>query len=229
MNGAGQMTRIIIFDVDSTLLAVESLDFAVEQSLSRKPGGKAQAAELAEITSRGMAGALDFRQSLEQRIAMAPLSQSEIMMISVHLAEMLTPGMFELTRALRAKGQSLYAVSGGFIELLGPALATLGFMPGDVRCNRFEYDEAGLVNGFDRENPLSRSGGKAVAVRALKTLANASTAVMVGDGMTDYEAFADGAADAFIGFGGVVRREPVAARAPAFANSVDELAGLLGV
>lgn len=53
MNGAGQMTRIIIFDVDSTLLAVESLDFAVEQSLSRKPGGKAQAAELAEITSRG--------------------------------------------------------------------------------------------------------------------------------------------------------------------------------
>lgn len=223
------MTRIIIFDVDSTLLAVESLDFAVARALASQPGGKARAAELADITEKGMAGALDFRQSLETRIAMSGLTSGDIMPASVALAELITPGMFDLTMALRGRGHGVFAVSGGFLELLGPALSTLGFMPGDVRANRFEFDEAGAVTGFDRDNPLSRSGGKAVAVRALKTLAGASTAVMVGDGMTDYEAFAEGAADAFIGFGGVVRREAVAQRAPAYASSVNELAKLLGV
>ena len=223
------MTRIIIFDVDSTLLSVESLDFAVARALASQPGGKARADELAAITDKGMAGALDFRQSLEQRIAIAGLTRQDIMPASVALTELITPGMFELTGALREKGHGVFAVSGGFLELLGPALATLGFMPGDVRANRFTFDEAGVVTGFDRDNPLSRSGGKAVAVRALKSLTDASTAVMVGDGRTDFEAFADGAADAFIGFGGIVRREPVAAKAPAYAGSVDELAGLLGV
>lgn len=223
------MARIIVFDVDSTLLSVESLDFAVARALAAQPGGEARAAELAEITDKGMAGSLDFRQSLEQRIAMAGLTSQDIMPASVALAGLITPGMFELTMALRDKGHGVFAVSGGFLELLGPALSTLGFTPGDVRANRFQFDEAGAVTGFDRDNPLSRSGGKAVAVRALKALTNASTAVMVGDGMTDYEAFADGAADAFIGFGGVVRREPVAAKAPAYAGSVDELAKLLGV
>jgi phosphoserine phosphatase len=208
---------------------VESLDFAVKQALASQPGGKARAAELAEITNKGMAGALDFRQSLEQRIAIAGLTSHDIVPASIALAERITPGMFELTGTLREKGHGVFAVSGGFLELLGPALSTLGFMPGDVRANRFEFDEAGAVTGFDRDNPLSRSGGKAVAVRALKNLAGASTAVMVGDGMTDYEAFAEGAADVFIGFGGVVRREPVAAKAPAYAGSVGELATLLGV
>jgi hypothetical protein len=50
---------------------------------------------------------------------------------------------------------------------------------------------------------------------------------MVGDGMTDYEAFDKGAADSFIGFGGVTVREPVRAKAPAFAGSVAELQTLL--
>ncbi len=223
------MTRIIIFDVDSTLLSVESLDFAVARALGNQPGGKARADELAAITDQGMAGLLDFRQSLEQRIAIAGLTSDDIMPASVALSELITPGMFELTGTLREKGHGVFAVSGGFLELLGPPLSTLGFMPGDVRANRFEFDTAGTVTGFDRDNPLSRSGGKAVAVRALKSLAGASTAVMVGDGMTDFEAFAEGAADAFIGFGGVVRREPVAQRAPAYADSVDELAKLLGL
>ncbi|MFC4725369.1 HAD-IB family phosphatase [Glycocaulis abyssi] len=223
------MARIIIFDVDSTLLSVESLDFAVARALASQPGGEARAAELAAITDKGMAGALDFRQSLEQRIAIAGLTSDDIMPASVALAELITPGMFELTHALRGKGHGVFAVSGGFLELLGPALSTLGFMPGDIRANRFVFDADGKVTDFDRDNPLSRSGGKGPVAAALKSLTGADLAVMVGDGITDFEAFASGGADAFIGFGGVVRREAVAQRAPAYAGSVDELAKLLGV
>ncbi|MBV5257117.1 HAD-IB family phosphatase [Synechococcus moorigangaii CMS01] len=223
------MARIIIFDVDSTLLKVESLDFAVARALAGQPGGKARAAELAEITDKGMAGALDFRQSLEVRISMAGLTRGDVEDAAQALAFELTPGMAELLEKLRARSAGVFAVSGGFAELVSPALDALGFAPGDIRANRFVFDTDGNVSDFDRDNPLSRSGGKGPVAAALKSLTGADLAVMVGDGITDYEAFAGGGADAFIGFGGVVRREAVAQRAPAFAGSVDELAKLLGV
>jgi HAD superfamily phosphoserine phosphatase-like hydrolase len=223
------MARIIIFDVDSTLLQVESLDFAVARALAGQPGGKARAAELAEITDRGMAGALDFRQSLETRIAMAGLSREDVEAAAQALKAETTPGIAELLTALRVRSPGVFAVSGGFAELVTPALEGLGFSPGDIRANRFVFDADGKVADFDRDNPLSRSGGKAPVAAALKSLTGADLAVMVGDGITDYEAFASGGADAFIGFGGVVRREAVAKRAPAYAGSVKELAKLLGV
>ena len=50
---------------------------------------------------------------------------------------------------------------------------------------------------------------------------------MVGDGITDVEAFEAGATERFIGFGGVVRRDAVAARAPEFAANLDALRAAL--
>ena len=223
------MARIIIFDVDSTLLKVESLDFAVARALAGQPGGKARAAQLAEITDKGMAGALDFRQSLEQRIGMAGLVRADVEAAAAALTAELTPGMDALLAKLRPRTAGVFAVSGGFAELVTPALDALGFAPGEIRANRFVFDDEGQVSDFDRDNPLSRSGGKAPVAAALKNLTGADLAVMVGDGITDYEAFASAGADAFIGFGGVVRREAVAERAPAYADSVKELAKLLGV
>lgn len=223
------MTRLVVFDVDSTLLAVESLDFAVERALAGAPDGAQRAARLSAITDQGMAGTLDFRASLEQRIAIAGLTRGAVETAQEALRHELTPGIAGLLADLRKRAR-VAAVSGGFADLIAPALTDLGFAPGDIHANQFTFDGAGLqagVNGFDRDNPLSRSGGKAVVVRALKAEAGAAHAVMVGDGMTDYEAYAAGAADAFIGFGGVAERAAVRAKAPAWARDVDGLARLL--
>jgi phosphoserine phosphatase len=225
------VTRLIVFDVDSTLLAVESLDFAVARALSGAPDGAQRAARLSAITDQGMAGTLDFRASLEQRLAIAGLTRAAVEDAREALRHELAPGMAGLLTRLR-KDARVAAVSGGFADLIEPALADLGFAPGDIHANSFTYDGAGPqagVSGFDRDNPLSRSGGKAVMVRALKNQAGAAHAVMIGDGMTDYEAFAAGAADAFIGFGGVAERAPVREKAPAYARDVDALAHLLGL
>lgn len=223
------MTRLIVFDVDSTLLAVESLDFAVERALSGLPDGAQRAARLSAITDQGMAGTLDFRASLEQRLAIAGLTRGAVEEAREALRAELTPGMTGLLARLRIHAR-VAAVSGGFADLIAPALADLGFAPGDIHANSFTYDGAGphaSVSGFDRDNPLSRSGGKAAVVRALKSQAGAAHAVMVGDGMTDYEAYAARAADAFIGFGGVAERAPVRGKAPAWADDVATLARLL--
>ncbi|MEO1039106.1 MAG: HAD-IB family phosphatase [Pseudomonadota bacterium] len=216
------MSRLIVFDVDSTLLSVESLDFAVERALKRVKDGPERAAELSAITEQGMAGLLDFRASLERRLSIARLTERQVDDAAQALRARITSGMAELLERLRAKRFSLAAVSGGFAELIEPALGELGFTKGDIRANRFVF-EAGRASDFDRDNPLSRSGGKGPVLASLKAQLGARSAIMVGDGMTDYEAFEAGAADAFIGFGGVTRREAVARKAPAYAEDVEAL------
>lgn len=220
------MSRLIIFDVDSTLLAVESLDFAVEQALASAADGPARTARLKALTDQGMAGTLDFRASLDQRLAIASLTRPHVAQARTALCEQITPGMADLVEALQARGDTVAAVSGGFLDLIGAALTRLGLEAGDIRANRFVFDEHRVV-GFDRGNPLSRSGGKGPVVASLKALTGAQKAIMVGDGMTDFEAFVSGAADAFVGFGGVAVRAPVKAQAPVYADTVAALRALL--
>lgn len=216
------MSRLIVFDVDSTLLKVESLDFAVEHALAQAPDGGERTARLKALTDQGMSGKLDFRRSLEERLAIAGLTRTAVETAREILRSQLTDGMADLIERLRSRGNDVAAVSGGFQDLIEPALIDLGFDKGEMRANRFVFD-GDAVTGFDRQNPLSRSGGKAPVVASLKTLTGKPLAIMIGDGMTDYEAFEKGAADSFIGFGGVTERAPVRAKAPAFADSVDDL------
>jgi phosphoserine phosphatase SerB len=216
------MARLIVFDVDSTLIQVESLDYAARAVLSSAPDGETRLARLSALTDQGMEGALDFRTSLEERLALVGFSRSEITDAAGALRQEVTPGMTELLDDLRRRGVGVAAVSGGFLDLVGGVLMDLGFEANAVRANTFTF--AGeRVTGFDRSNPLSRSGGQAEAIKRLKLAHDAEAAVMVGDGMTDFEAFEAGAADAFIGFGAIKRRDAVAAKAPAYADDVATL------
>ena len=67
------------------------------------------------------------------------------------------------------------------------------------------------VVGLDLDNPLSRNGGKTDILNRIG--ARADQTIMVGDGMTDFEAYEQGAADRFIGFGVIAQREVVLAAA----------------
>ena len=220
---------LIVFDVDSTLLSVESLDFAVERALQTAPDGAERAQALRALTDQGMAGEIDFRTSLERRIAIAGLTHASVAEACEALRQYITPGMKQLVADLRRGGFLVMAVSGGFADLIAPALSDLGFGANALHANHFLFDDKNAVVDFERSNPLSRSGGKAEVLAALKTQSAAAHAVMVGDGMTDYEAYAAGAADHFIGFGGVTTREAVKAKAPAWAESVAGLSRQLGV
>ena len=51
---------------------------------------------------------------------------------------------------------------------------------------------------------------------------------MVGDGMSDYQVYADGLADLFVGCGFHVVRPQVRARAPVFVETPAQLQALLG-
>jgi len=222
------LSRLIAFDVDSTLLRVESLDTAVEQALADQANAAEARARLHELTASGMSGRIALRDSLLTRIALARMSRTLVDEVAETLRKRITPGMKPVIARLRDQGDELHAISGGFVDLLEPVLTDLGFARGNIHANEFVYEDERVV-GLDEDNPLSRNGGKTEVLASIS--ARASDTIMVGDGMTDFEAYEGGAADRFIGFGVVVEREIVLAAAAhsggEFVRSVDALMSAL--
>lgn len=222
------MKRLIAFDVDSTLLRVESLDMALEAALSALPDAVDAKKRLHDITNAGMAGRMALRDSLEARLELASLDRAMVARIAEDLRKRVTPGMAALLRQLRCQGDELHAVSGGFADLLEPVLGDLGFGRSEIHANNFVYADD-RVAGLNPECPLSRNGGKAEILNRIST--HAGTTIIIGDGMTDFEAFEQGAADKFIGFGVIAQREVVLAAAEwageSYVRSVNALASLL--
>jgi len=153
------------------------------------------------------------RQSLEELEAKHPFS--------------FTPGLEETVRLLQSKGCHVYLVSGGFRQMIDPVARRLGLDPKQhvIANNLLFNEEDGSFAGFDREEPTSSSGGKARAFASLKEQHGFTTMVMVGDGATDLEAKPP--ADAFIGFGGIAKREAVVAGADWFVEDFADVVACL--
>ncbi len=113
------MTKfLVVFDVDSTLINDEAIELLAERAGKR--------AEVAEVTERAMRGELDFEASLRQRVlTLKGLDQSVLEEVSQELSP--TKGASELISAIHERGGKAAAVSGGFIQLLAPVKAKLGF------------------------------------------------------------------------------------------------------
>lgn len=222
------MKRLIAFDIDSTLLRVESLDTAIEAALSRLPDAAEARKRLHELTNGGMTGRIALRDSLEARLRLAALDRESVAAMAEALRKRITPGMPALLQQLRGQGDDVHAISGGFADLLEPVLGDLGFSRSEIHANRFIFD-GDRVNGLDPDCPLSRNGGKAEILNRIST--HADTTIIVGDGMTDFEAFEQGAADRFIGFGAIAQREVVLAAAEwsgqSYVRSVNALSSAL--
>ena len=134
----------------------------------------------------------------------------------------LTPGVAEVVAKLHERGVAVCLISGGFRLMIEPVADRLGISRERIWANSLEFDAArGFVRHDDRE-PTSRSGGKPAVVAELQRTPHAhACVVMVGDGGTDLEA--KPSADAFIGFGGVVAREAVVAKADWFVEDFHDV------
>jgi phosphoserine phosphatase len=97
--------RLVAFDMDSTLIQTEVIDeLAAEAGVGE---------EVAAITESAMNGELDFRQSLERRVALLEgLDASVLEKIAGRLP--LTPGAERLIRTLRSLDYRTAILSGGF-------------------------------------------------------------------------------------------------------------------
>ncbi len=126
--------RLLICDMDMTIVAVETLD----EVAARLGLG----AEISAITARAMHGEIDFNAALRERIGMLR-GQSEQIFYEVAQQIVLNPGARRLLGGARAAGVHTILVSGGFVQVAEAVAKGLGF--DELHCNRLEIDNGKLT------------------------------------------------------------------------------------
>ncbi|HPR05996.1 MAG TPA: phosphoserine phosphatase SerB [Denitromonas sp.] len=110
---------LFVTDMDSTLIDIECIDEIADQC-----GKKAQ---VAEITEAAMRGEIDFRESLNRRVALLEGLSADALDTVYRDRLRLNPGARELIGALKAAGIITVLVSGGFTYFTERLKADLGF------------------------------------------------------------------------------------------------------
>ena len=171
---AGRRKKLLIADMDSTIITSESLD-----DMARIAG---LAAAILPITERAMRGELDFEAALDERVAL--LRGQPESLIDRALAEAkLTGGADTLVRTMRAHGASCFLVSGGFTAITGPVAATCGF--NGHHANVLECED-GVLTGTVGKPVLDRESKRVFLDRYCADLViRREDAVCVGDGAND--------------------------------------------
>jgi phosphoserine phosphatase len=171
--------RLIVMDVDSTLIRDEVIDL-----LAARAGC---AAEVAKVTAAAMRGDLDFAASLRERVSLlAGLSAGVLDEVRGELR--LTAGARTLIGTLGGLGYKFGIVSGGFAEVIAPLAATLGIGYGAANSRE---NAAGKLTGR-LSGPVIDRAAKADALRRFAADAGVplSQTVAVGDGANDLDMIA---------------------------------------
>ena len=215
-----------IFDFDSTLVSVESLDELLELSVRRQEKESAVRrimSEIHAITDEGMEGGIDLRTSISRRLALARPTRDDLLALGNRMPETVTKGMDAVIRMIHDAGGSVFIVSGAIRDLIEPAAHMLGIPDDHVFGNTSVFNDGDFLTDIEA-GPLSTSHGKTEVIRSLVASGVISGPVtMIGDGASDLHPFLSGIADHFIGVGIHVVRRTVEERAPVFARTIEEL------
>lgn len=208
---AGRRKRLMIADMDSTMIPVECIDEVADYAGVR--------AQVVAITEPAMRGEISFEEALRARVAlMAGLPAARLEDVW-HQRIALNPGARTAVMTMRAHGAHTALVSGGFTFFSERVAAAAGF--DEHRANLLEI-EAGTLTGRVREPILGRAA-KLDALNAL-TAARGITpgdALAVGDGANDLAMI--GAA----GLGVAFRAKPIVAAEAGAAVTHGDLTALL--
>lgn len=208
----------VCFDVDSTVLTEEGIDVLADYL------GQGEA--VAALTKQAMEGGLAFQEALAQRLDLLQPSKSSIEGCLRDHPLQLSPGIRKLVNALQESGKDVYLVSGGFRIMIEPVAVELDIPFSNIYANTLFFDDVtGDFKGFDATEPTSADMGKPKALEEIQQAKGYKTMVMVGDGATDAQAKPP--AKAFIGFGGVVRREAVVRLADWFVTDFETMTAIV--
>lgn len=168
--------RLVVMDVDSTLIQDEVIDLLAERAGALD--------EVAAITERAMRGEIDFAESLKQRVALLAGLPAEALDETARRIR-LTPGARTLCRTLRRLGFRVCLVSGGFREVIAPLAEQLDV--DGLRANELEIVE-GRLTGRVAGVIVDRQGKR----EALEEFARefgipVARTVAIGDGANDLD------------------------------------------
>ena len=168
--------RLVVMDVDSTLIQDEVIDLLAERA--------GALTEVAAITERAMRGEIDFAESLRQRVALlAGLPVNALHETAQRIR--LTPGARTLCRTLHRLGFRVCLVSGGFREVITPVAEVLEV--DGLRANALEVRD-GVLTGEVLGPIVDRQGKR----EALEEFAREfdiplTRTIAIGDGANDLD------------------------------------------
>jgi phosphoserine phosphatase len=168
--------RLVVMDVDSTLIQGEVIEMLAEHA--------GCLAEVATVTEEAMRGEIDFEESLRRRVALlAGLDAAAL--DAVYDGLVLTRGARTLVRTLKRLGYRFAIVSGGFTQITDRLAADLGI--DFSAANELEVVGGRLTGRI--VGPVVDRAGKAEALRRFAAEAGVHQAatIAVGDGANDLD------------------------------------------
>jgi phosphoserine phosphatase len=207
--------RLVVMDVDSTLVQGEAIDELADLAGVREAVG--------EITARAMDGELDFERSLRERVALLA-GLPEAVFDEVYRRLELAPGARTLVRSLRRLGYRFAIVSGGFTQVTDRLAADLRI--DYARANQLEVVDGRLTGRLLGD--LVDRAAKAQALRdfALDSKISLDRTIAIGDGANDLDMLAEA------GLGIAFNAKPIvreAAHAAVNVPYLDAILYLLGI
>lgn len=191
--------KLIFFDCDSTLSSIEGID-----ELARSAGPEVFS-RIESLTHAAMNGEIPLDEVFPRR--MESLAPDRILCdrIATQYIETETPGSARFIEELRRDGWTPVILSGGFEPLIRPLADKLGIR--HVEAVPLHFNDDGSYHGYGTDYPTTYNGGKPEIIREWKEATLPEHVIMVGDGISDLETKSE--CDLFIGYGGVIEREPV--------------------
>jgi phosphoserine phosphatase len=172
---AGRRKRLLVADMDSTIINVECLD-----ELADFAGLKA---EISAITERAMRGELAFEGALRERVGMLKGLAASALQQAYDQRVRLNPGARTMVRTMAAHGARCALVSGGFTFFTSRVAAAAGFHLD--RANTLIEAEGALTGAVGE--PILGKEAKLAALQQLAAEIEAplSATLAVGDGAND--------------------------------------------
>jgi len=174
-NFDSRQTKLIISDMDSTLITIECID-EIADFAGIKP-------QVAAVTEAAMRGELDFAQSLMQRVSLLKGLPVDTLQKVYQQRLQLSPGTDTLLKMLKQQDIHFALVSGGFTYFTEQLQQRLGL--NYTLANQLAIEDNKLTGKVDGE--IVDANRKAHFLREVCQRMNISTAqaVAIGDGAND--------------------------------------------
>jgi phosphoserine phosphatase len=206
--------RLVVMDMDSTLIACEVIDELAAAAGARE--------KVAAITERAMRGELDFAEALRERVqSLEGLPQSVMDEIAARIP--LTPGAETLVEVLHRLGYKTAVISGGFRYFTEHIQKRLGLTY--AYANELEYHD-GKITGKVRGRIVDAN----VKAELLEDIARREgigldQVIAIGDGANDMKMLAK----AGLGIAFNAKRRVREAAHGTISGSLDSILYLLGI